>query len=182
MGPPNRSACISPVSIRTGTDGSLRFLRGDYAFRDTWRAVGSVDQVASLLLDTQALSDWWPQLFAVRICETGGRDGASRAFNARVRGFMPYVLTLDFRVVEIDFPRRFAVELGGDLCGDGGGALRQEGHETVIEFDLRVQVARPLLQFFSLVARPLLHAQHRWVMGQGERGLVRALARRAAVA
>lgn len=149
-----------------------------FTFRDSWRAVGTIEQAAALFLDTTALSRWWPQLMGVRLEATGGSDGAQRTFRSRVRGFLPYELDLDFRVVDVEFPRRFAVELTGDLQGQGGGVLRQEGPEVAIDFDLTLTVARPLLRVLSFIGRPLLAAQHRWVMLQGERGLTSELSRR----
>jgi hypothetical protein len=153
-----------------------------YSFRDRWRATGKLEQVAELLLDTTSLSSWWPQLGGVRLDEAGEENGARRAFRSRVRGFLPYELDLDFRIVDVEFPGRFAIELHGDLRGKGGGTLQQVGDHVVVDFELTLSVARPLLTLLSLIVRPLLAAQHRWVMRQGEQGLLSELSRRNAIA
>ncbi len=148
----------------------------EYAFRDHWRVPGSVERVSELFLDTAQIPQWWPQLSGVRLLTDGDHVGQRRAFRSRVKGFLPYELEVGFQIVEVQFPWRFRVELLGDLQGSGGGDLRQVGEETSIDLHLTIRVARPLLQVLSFLVRPLLRAQHNWVMRQGELGLRRALA------
>jgi hypothetical protein len=143
----------------------------EFSFRDHWEVDGRMEDVAQMLLDTDAISCWWPQLAGVTVGATGCSDGMGRKFAARASGFLPYELAIDFRVVRVRFPERFSVELAGDLCGYGGGRLKQVGSRVAIDFELTVCVARPVLHFLLWVARPALYAQHRWVMRQGEMGL-----------
>jgi hypothetical protein len=142
-----------------------------FSFRDRWRVDGRIEDVAETLLNTDAISSGWPQLAGVKINGAGHDDGTGRKFAARASGFLPYELAIDFRVVRVRFPEEFVVELKGDLCGHGGGRLSQDGKYVAIDFDLTVRIARPMLHLLSLVVRPALCAQHRWVMQQGELGL-----------
>jgi len=150
----------------------------EFSFRDRWEVDGQIEDVAQTLLDTDAISCWWPQLAGVTVASAGGSNGTGRKFAARAIGFLPYELAIDFRVVGVRFPEQFRVELGGDLCGHGGGRLRQVGSRVEINFDLTVRAARPILNVLSFVARPALYAQHRWVMRQGELGLRKTMASR----
>ncbi len=150
----------------------------EFSFHDRWEVDGSIEDVAGLFLNTAAISQWWPQLAGVSVGDSGRADGGARSFGARASGFLPYELALDFRVVRVRFPEQFSVELSGDLCGHGAGSLCQNGSRVAIDFDLSVRVARPILHVLSLVARPALSAQHRWVMRQGERGLRNTLSLR----
>jgi hypothetical protein len=143
----------------------------EFSFHDHWEVEGRIEYVAQMLLDTDAISCWWPQLAGVTVDSAGCSDGSGRKFAARASGFLPYELAIDFRVVRVRFPERFSVELTGDLCGHGGGRLKQIDSRVAIDFELTVSVARPILHFLSLLARPALYAQHRWVMRQGELGL-----------
>src|SRR6185436_12233449 len=117
------------------------------------------------------VSCWWPQLAGVTVSGMGNGDGVGRRFATRASGFLPYELAIDFCIVRVKFPEEFRVELKGDLNGHGGGRLSQNGPDVAIDFDLTVRVTRPLLHVLSIVARPALYAQHRWVMRQGELGL-----------
>ena len=114
-----------------------------YCFTDHWKVKSSVEEVAALFLDTPSLGEWWPQLGSITMHEPGGRHGASRAFTAQARGFLPYALDLQFRVVNVQFPRQFSVELTGDLRGEGGGILRQDGPNVGIEMRLKIRLTRP---------------------------------------
>ena len=142
-----------------------------FSFRDRWQVNGQIEEVAQTLLKTEGISTWWPQLAGMKVASSGNEVGAGRTFVARASGFLPYELAIDFRVIQVCFPEKFSVEITGDLCGHGGGQLRQTGPRVAIDFDLTVRVNRPILRFLSLLARPALCAQHRWVMRQGELGL-----------
>ncbi len=152
----------------------------EYSFTDHWRAEGTIEQISNVLLDTGALSRWWPQLMAVDVLEWGGARGEQRTFRSRLKGFLPYQLQVGFQVEMVQFPHQFAVQLLGDLQGQGGGRLRQEGREVAIELYLTISATRPLLRVLSYLMRPLLEAQHNWVMRQGQQGLCREIARRQA--
>lgn len=149
-----------------------------YAFSDRWRVSGSVEQVADVLLDTLSISEWWPQLALAEVCEPGYEDGLHRRFRSRARGFMPYVLDLEFRVIHVQFPKEFVVEVTGALAGRGRGLLSDESGTVRIDFELQVGVQPWWLRCLSYLLRPLLVLQHRWVMRQGQHGIVRELSRR----
>jgi hypothetical protein len=175
------SGRAAPVELKSFLGGQIgqshnwlkQQLRGNTHFRfyDRWQVDGHIEEVARTLLNTEAISRWWPQLACLKVSHSGDHVGAGRTFVARASGFLPYKLAIDFRVMRVRFPEEFSVELTGDLCGYGGGRLRQAGPRVDIDFNLTVRVTRPILHVLSLVARPALCAQHRWVMQQGERGL-----------
>jgi hypothetical protein len=150
----------------------------EYSFNDQWRVEGAVEDVAELFFDTQGLGQWWPQLSGIVIENPGDESAAERTGATQARGFMPYVLQLDFHVLRADFPREFAVAISGDFRGQGSCRFRQEARYVLIDMDLNICVTRPLLRVLSVVARPILVAQHHYVMQRGEIGLRRALARR----
>jgi hypothetical protein len=69
-----------------------------------------------MLLDTDAISCWWPHLAGVSEASAGCTDGTGRTFAARAAGFLPYELAIDFRVVQAQFPEQFSVRLTGDFA------------------------------------------------------------------
>lgn len=172
--------CASPAPIAAAASFRQAFHRWtacrEYTFRDRWSVGADIERVSELFLDTTMIPRWWPQLSNVSVVHGGDRLGHRRAFRSRVKGFLPYELEVGFRIVEVQFPWRFQVELTGDLQGSGGGSLEQIGNETSIDLHLTIRVERPLLQVLSFLVRPLLRAQHNWVMRQGELGLRRLLA------
>jgi hypothetical protein len=130
-----------------------------------------------VLGDLDRLSGWWPQFASLAIARADVHNPLP-TFHTRCQGFLPYVLGLTFRVVSADYPRGFRVEIEGDLAGCGSGNLSQVGDHVRVDLELKVRVNRPLLRVMSLMAWPLLRAQHHWVMQQGQAGLMDEIARR----
>ena len=146
-----------------------------YSFRDSWRIRGTLEHVAEAFSDTASLSTWWPTIREVRVLSPGTGSGLGRLFQARIRGYLPYELRLQFAVTEAAFPTGFAVELTGDFHGTGRARLRQLGEDVEIQFALQIRIERPLLRWLSLLFRPLMAAQHDWTMAMGAASLNRAL-------
>lgn len=56
----------------------------------------------------------------------------------------------------------------------------QDGAQVKATYDWRIRAEKPLLRRLSPLMRPLLEANHRWAMAQGEESLRLELARRRA--
>jgi hypothetical protein len=167
-------ALLQPKSWLSRRLGSC----SEYSFQDHWRVDGEVEVIAELFFDTAGLGRWWPQLSGIVIENPGDTSAVARAGGTRAQGFLPYVLNLNFQVVRAEFPVEVAIAIAGDLQGLGRCQFRQDGQQVAIDMSLDVRATRPLLRFLSIVARPVLMAQHCYVMHQGELGLKRILARR----
>lgn len=153
----------------------------DYHFVTTWRVQGTSGEVADILRDPLDLVRWWPAVY-LEAEETVRPDTRGRGQRVRLktRGWLPYTLLWELEVVESLYPSRFAIEARGDFVGRGVWTLSQ--HETSVEarYDWHIRAEKPLLRALSPVLRPLLAANHRWAMAQGEESLRLELARRRA--
>ncbi|THA27309.1 polyketide cyclase [Streptomyces sp. RKND-216] len=151
-----------------------------FRFRSSWRRLPAPP--ARIYAELQRVEDypvWWPQTraaspaVAVRNRETA---------EIRLRSFLP----LEHRVT-LRAERRephppgpdggdLAVAMDGDMRGwvrctvraDSGGGSR-------VDFEQYTEVATPLLRLVALPARPLLRANHAWMMRAGRRGLTARL-------
>ena len=153
-----------------------------YQFVDQWRIPGTIQQVAAAFLAPHALSAWWPQHAAAKVVVRGDESGVGRVLAAQIKGFLPYTVSLVYTVTRAEIPHHFEVRIEGDFLGVGRGRLRQIGSEVQLDFELGVEIRRPLLQFLSLLVRPILERQHRWVMGQGQKNLAKTLRRQSELA
>ena len=150
----------------------------DFHFRSQWRVLGSVDEVFRLVSSSEALASWWPAAFLdVLEVEPGGTDGLGKVVRLETRGWLPYTLHWHLRVDERDPPRGFGFRVWGDLEGRGAWSFRSDGAWTIVGFDWRVRVGKPIVRWFSWLLRPLFASNYRWAMGRGERSLRLALAR-----
>lgn len=160
-----------------------------YHIVTTWRVPGTVEEVAAVLGDVEALPLWWPSVYLeAREREPGDDQGVGKVVALRTKGWLPYTLAWEFRVTEVDpgtgSGGRVVLEPRGDFTGRGEWALRQEGTAeapvTVACYDWDVVARKPLLRALTPLLRPLLAANHDWAMRRGEESLRLELARRRA--
>jgi hypothetical protein len=168
-------ALTQRVRSRFATLQDLVNRRASFRFQDRWRIQGSVADVAAVLLDTSGMTGWWPPIREVETVAVGDVSGIGRAFRLRINGFLPYELLLSFEVTHALYPSEFQVTVGGHFVGHGSGVLRQVGSHVEIDFVLDIQARHRGVRLLAMVVRPLLAAQHYWVMSLGANHLNRLL-------
>ncbi|MFI0789923.1 SRPBCC family protein [Streptomyces lydicus] len=151
------------------SDWSHRLHR--YRFRSVWLLDAPPAVVYAVLERAESYPRWWPQ-----VREVTPLDGASGT--ARFRSLLPY----DLKVVATERVRDpgagvLEMSMRGDLEGWARWTVRPGAGGTRAVFDQDVEVRRPLLRRFALVARPLFRANHALMMRAGRRGLAAWLAR-----
>lgn len=136
-----------------------------YAFRHTTTVAARPDAVHDLLVDLEHYVDWWPQVCAVASL---GPDDALVV----CRSLLPYDLEL---VLHAQSRERGSLRVGidGPIRGYAHWRLSPAGAGTRLDFEQQVQaVARPF-RWASYVARPVLAANHAWMMRGAARGIAR---------
>ncbi|GGO84114.1 polyketide cyclase [Wenjunlia tyrosinilytica] len=143
-----------------------------YRFSGNWRLGARRERVYAVLREPDDYARWWPQIRLIRrVDEESGELVA--------RSFLPYDLFITAtRGVEDAEAGTLQANLGGDLEGWFRWTVRADGRGTRVDFDQDVVVRRPLLRRLSPLARPVLVANHTWMMRGGRRGLARHLAGR----
>ena len=153
----------------------------EYHFVTEWEMVGTAQEVSDVLADPLELPRWWPSVYlAVAELSPGGENGVGRRVQLLTKGWLPYTLSWGFRVVESRHPYGFSIEAEGDLVGRGVWTFEERGAFVHLTYDWRIAAEKPLLRLFSPIGRPILGANHRWAMRQGEESLRLELARRRA--
>jgi hypothetical protein len=153
----------------------------DYHFTTVWRVAGTSGEVADVIRQPLDLVRWWPAVYLqADEIEPPDRNGLGQRVRLRTKGWLPYTLRWQLVVVESRYPQRFAIEASGDIVGRGVWTIEQDGAVVKATFDWRVRAEKPLLQALAPLVRPLLEANHRWAMRQGEESLALELARRRA--
>ena len=143
-----------------------------------WVVVASVDEVAAILAEPERLPEWWPEVYLdARVLEPGGPDWLGRTVAFHTRGWLPYTLRWQGRIVETR-PDGWTVAATGDLSGRGVWTLEQQGGLAAVTYDWRIDVEKPGLKALTPVLEPLYAANHRWAMARGLEGMKRELARR----
>ena len=153
----------------------------EYRFVDRWRMPATVEEVSEILMEPEALGQWWPAAWLdYESVAPGDVQGLGRVFRYRVKGWLPYSLNLEFTTVEIRRPHGFSVDATGDLVGHGRWTLEQQGPKVEVTYEWRVRADYPLIRFLSPVFKPIFRSNHFWVMRQGGRSMFLEVLRRRA--
>ena len=152
----------------------------EYAFLTNWRVRATIQEVYDILADPFGLARWWPSVY-LEVKQLGPPEpGTGPLIGLHTKGWLPYTLRWNFRVVESTPPHGFKLVAHGDFEGTGAWTLRQDGDFAGITYDWRIKAEKPLLRYGSFALRPFFAANHRWAMRQGEESLKRELERKRA--
>lgn len=136
-----------------------------YSFTEDWTLPRRRGELYDLLVDVERYPMWWPQVRAVAKLDD---DVALVA----CRSLLPYTLHLQLRPVRRDPDAGvLAVELDGDLEGRCSWTLSDHPRGTRMLFAQEVSLPPSLLRRLSRLARPVLVANHGWMMRGALRGL-----------
>ena len=103
--------------------------------------------------------------------QADGPPESGRASRQHFKGRLPYKLNTISRIVRLDRPNSFAVEVVGDLTGTGLWTLTQRDGGVHVHFDWRVNADRPLLRILTPVLRPIFRWNHNWSIARAREGL-----------
>ncbi|MEP9416271.1 hypothetical protein ABLE92_18320 [Gordonia sp. VNQ95] len=147
-----------------------------FRMHSRWRIPFRRDDVFAVLADADGYQTWWPQIHdAVRIDDVSGR--------ARFRSLLPVSLHVRLTQERIDAGSGvLRARLAGDLVGWSQWAVSVDDPLThsVVDFRQQVDFTKHVAVVPLWMIRPILHANHRFMMWSGRRGLIRHLADRAA--
>ena len=153
----------------------------EYHFITRWRLNGTINEVADILQDAEALPKWWPSVYLdVKVLEPGDDKGVGKLVELYTKGWLPYTLRWRFRVVEANYPYGFSLRALGDFDGQGIWSLEQDGPAVNVIYDWRIRADKPLLRALSFIMKPIFSGNHRWAMARGEQSIVLEIARRRA--
>jgi hypothetical protein len=153
----------------------------EYHFITRWRMQSSVEEITEIIGDAPGLVRWWPSVYLeVQELEPGDESGLGKVVALYTKGWLPYTLRWQFRVVEVRNPYGFTLQAWGDFNGRGIWTFEPDGDYVNIIYDWKIQADKPLLRNLSFLMKPLFSANHRWAMEKGEESLQLELRRRRA--
>jgi hypothetical protein len=151
----------------------------DYEFTTHWRVQSTAKEVTEILGNAPDLVRWWPSVYLdVRELQPGDKNGVGRVVDLHTKGWLPYHLRWQFRVVESNAPYGSKIEAWGDFVGTGVWIFEEDGEWVNITYDWTIRADKPLLRDWSFIMKPIFSMNHHWAMAQGEESLKLELARR----
>jgi uncharacterized protein YndB with AHSA1/START domain len=144
-----------------------------YRFQHAWSVPLPPERLFDVLADVGGYPTWWPQVRAVARLD-------DETAHVVARSLLPYSLDLVLtRAVEDPRAGVLEARIGGQLDGWSRWRLTDEGGLTRLRYEQEVLTPGRLMTAASSVARPVLEANHTWMMRGGRRGLLRLARARA---
>jgi len=149
----------------------------DFSLTTRWLIPASVDKVWCCLVATESWPTWWQYVALVEETAEGAASGVDNNRRYIWRTCLPYALAIDLRVTKIQPYHFIAVEVTGDLIGNGSCSITylEKEAQTELIFIWNVALAKPWMKLLAGLARPLFVWNHQRVMKKGEQGLIRHL-------
>lgn len=141
-----------------------------YRFESRWLLPTTPRAAYDVLVDLERYPLWWPQIKAV------ARLGDQHALVV-CRSVLPFTLHLELRATVRDEPAGvLQVSIAGDLEGWSRFTLSRTVEGVRVHYEQEVLTRSPVLDL-PRWARPLVRANHAWMMRSARIGLVRAAGR-----
>lgn len=183
------SAAIAPHFFAARPVGSVKLssewilfcmaMHAEYRLETRWNVGGSLSDVVEVFRAIEDFPRWWrPVFLSAVVLKCGAANGTGRIVRLTTRGFLPYILRWQIRIVDSREPFEFSFTASGDLVGNGRWILHQEGGHVRILLRWNVTIRKRFLRSFSYALKPLLILNHRWAMAVGERRLQSEIQRR----
>jgi hypothetical protein len=153
----------------------------------TWRLPATPEEVWAIIADiNMSWPTWWRQCsFAGPLVRTeavsNSQEDILKATTAHLnfKASLGYTLTISIHPTDVFSPREIDFDAGGHLKGIGRVTLTPEmqGEATRMDIEWRVHPSQRWMNLLTPIAAPAFKAAHALMMRQGEKGLVRELAK-----
>lgn len=142
-----------------------------------WHLDAPVEAVWAALVVPEAWPSWWNAVKRVALLAPGDGAGLGAIRRMTWATALPFSLTFDLTTTRIERPHLIEGRATGELVGIGRWTLEADGDATRARYDWQVEVTKPWMRTLAPLLRPVFTWNHHVVMGWGEDGLRRKLAR-----
>lgn len=152
----------------------------DYHFITNWQVDATPTEIYEIISNSKNLTNWWGSVYLdLKVLEEGGEGGLSKLVELYTKGWLPYTLRWQFRVIRIDKPQIIEIQAIGDFAGRGIWKFEQTNDgKCNITYDWKITAEKPFLKKMSFVLKPIFSANHLWAMRKGEESLKLEIRRR----
>jgi uncharacterized protein YndB with AHSA1/START domain len=141
----------------------------EYVFVDEWDVAAPLERVFDALADARTYPEWWTPIYIQVSCD--GPPGVGRESRQRFKAKLPYTLSTVSKIVRMEPPHQFEVDVDGDLRGHGVWTLTPTEGNVHVRFDWHVHADRALIRVLTPVLRPLFRWNHNVAITAAKRGL-----------
>ena len=145
----------------------------DYRFLTSWLLECERERAWEVLQDTMRWPEWWRGVVSVDELEPGAEDGLGSHYLICWRSRLPYPITFEFVVEEVQPPTGMSGSARGELDGRGRWRLFEQDGVTAVLYEWEVATTKRWMNLLAPLARPVFAYNHDVVMTWGGEGLAR---------
>lgn len=147
----------------------------DYRFLTVWKLEAPRAAVCQAIEDSLAWPQWWQGVEQVAELDAGDANGIGSVRRYTWKGRLPYRLTFDIQVTQMQLQTMVEGIASGDVEGRGRWDFASEGEITIARYEWQVRPVAWWMRLLNPVASPLFRWNHDLLMRQGGEGLARRL-------
>jgi uncharacterized protein YndB with AHSA1/START domain len=141
----------------------------EYLFVDEWDVAAPLERVFDALADARTYPQWWTPIY--RQVSSDGPPEVGGESRQRFRAKLPYTLSMVSKIVRMEPPHKFEVDVDGDLRGHGVWTLTPENGNVHVRFDWHVHADRTIIRVLTPILRPVFRWNHSVAIRAAIRGL-----------
>src|SRR5436309_252674 len=143
----------------------------EYHLVSHWHLDAPIERVFAALHDADQWPRWWPFVKQVKDLEPGNGDGVGALRRYTWSSKLPYDLSFNMRVIQVQRPTFMEGKAEGELTGMGRWFLASEARTTRVRYEWTVVTTKAWMNLFAPVMAPVFRWNHNQVMEAGGRGL-----------
>jgi hypothetical protein len=147
----------------------------EYHFLTIWKLDAPRAAVCKAIEDSLAWPEWWQGVEQVEELAGGDANGIGSIRRYTWKGRLPYRLTFDVQVTQMELQTMVEGVASGDVEGMGRWTFATEGEFTVARYEWNVRPTPRWMRLLSPLASPLFRWNHDILMRQGGEGLAQCL-------
>ena len=146
-----------------------------YSFTTYWHFGVKIEPVWNAILDIEQWPAWWKYVKAAELVAKGDENGLGTVHRLTWSGRIPYELTFESRVTEIQKHAVLQADAQGDLSGAGRWIFSEDGDTTRVRYDWNVSTSKKWMNFLAPALESMFRWNHDQIMSEGGRALAQRL-------
>ncbi len=146
-----------------------------FALINNWNIPAPIERCWFSIVDAESWPSWWPYVEKVEELEAGDRLGVDNKRRYHWRTCLPYTLTFELQVTQVEPYQLIHFVAKGDLHGEGCCRFTAKENSTMIQFEWHVETCKPWMNRLPDFFTPVSKWNHSRVMTRGEKNLIKRL-------
>lgn len=147
----------------------------NYRFVTEWKAAAPAERVWDVLLNYRQWPTWWKGFRSVEQLTEGDASGRGMTIRQGWRSWLPYTMTLDLEILDLEHPRLVVGRASGDVEGTCTWTLDDRDGTTAVRFVMDVRTTRWWMNLPVPFAGAVFAFNYDLIMGRGAQGMARVL-------